>query len=371
MPIVRKAKKKDPWYKKPVPPALLGLSFLPLGLLTRNQAYSAASAIAHEMNDIQVQARATQAGSTKEYIHKLLHAAGKDPRDFYIYDKGSSLSDMLGSMAIPEAYPRIQKLVDKYPALKNELKGVRFDKPSIHADLSASVETLAHEVGHLAPKGFPGLLLSRLGTLGKLTLTPASYGLLGAAALYHPEGDDTPNYKLLTGALGTKALGSLLVQAEEARANSRGRELLSSLKKDTTAFNRLARLNQGNYAFAQLGNAMPLVLMAIGVGIAQKARQRDKELMEKKGGQEVLVKRYKLVKLEKRTPDSQVNSIGFSNANQQWYGWSHRAVSGFPIGHVVKRGDVVAEEKPSLVGFKVRSLADSKRLAKVFAEGVA
>ena len=37
--------------------------------------------------------------------------------------------------------------------------------------------------------------------------------------------------------------------------------------------------------------------------------------------------------------NSNVCSIGFSEAEQKWYGWSHRAMCGFGVGSVVKRGD--------------------------------
>lgn len=38
---------------------------------------------------------------------------------------------------------------------------------------------------------------------------------------------------------------------------------------------------------------------------------------------------------EYRTPTSTVCSIGFSAREQKWYGWSHRAMFGFGIGHTV------------------------------------
>jgi len=39
------------------------------------------------------------------------------------------------------------------------------------------------------------------------------------------------------------------------------------------------------------------------------------------------------------TPDSTICTIGWCNHQQQWYGWSHRAVCGFSVGSEVKRGD--------------------------------
>src|SRR5882672_4247049 len=42
---------------------------------------------------------------------------------------------------------------------------------------------------------------------------------------------------------------------------------------------------------------------------------------------------------EARTLHSTVCSIGFSEQDQKWYGWSHRAMHGFGIGDIVKAGD--------------------------------
>lgn len=61
-------------------------------------------------------------------------------------------------------------------------------------------------------------------------------------------------------------------------------------------------------------------------------------------------------------------AIGFSPAQQKWYGWSHRAVAGFGVGSKVRRGDVIATDFP--VGFTATSLADAKRMAVAFAKGV-
>jgi hypothetical protein len=38
-------------------------------------------------------------------------------------------------------------------------------------------------------------------------------------------------------------------------------------------------------------------------------------------------------------PDNNVCSIGFCEAEQKWYGWSHRAIYGFGIGSKVEKGD--------------------------------
>jgi hypothetical protein len=78
------------------------------------------------------------------------------------------------------------------------------------------------------------------------------------------------------------------------------------------------------------------------------------------------------------------HSIGFSASEQKWYGWSHRAIFGFGVGHILKKGDCAATSRftdehlashPNAnrglpVGFKANTLADAKRMAVAFAESV-
>jgi len=71
---------------------------------------------------------------------------------------------------------------------------------------------------------------------------------------------------------------------------------------------------------------------------------------------------------ELRTETSCVCSIGFSEKEQKWFGWSHRALAGFGIGDEVAEGDCVADSLP--VGFKAASLDDAKKMAVAFAESV-
>lgn len=52
-----------------------------------------------------------------------------------------------------------------------------------------------------------------------------------------------------------------------------------------------------------------------------------------------LVKRYGISDFQTASDDSNVCSIGFSRAQNKWYGWSHRAIFGFGPGDVVKKGD--------------------------------
>ena len=45
------------------------------------------------------------------------------------------------------------------------------------------------------------------------------------------------------------------------------------------------------------------------------------------------------IKPERIRPDDYSCCIGFSEKEQKWYGWSHRAIHGFGIGSTVKKGD--------------------------------
>jgi hypothetical protein len=71
---------------------------------------------------------------------------------------------------------------------------------------------------------------------------------------------------------------------------------------------------------------------------------------------------------QKRTPTSNVCSIGYQPQEKKWYGWSHRAIHGFKVGDVVKEGDCTADGLP--VGFTAKNLADAKKMAEAFAESV-
>lgn len=78
-----------------------------------------------------------------------------------------------------------------------------------------------------------------------------------------------------------------------------------------------------------------------------------------------------------------VASIGFSEKEKKWYGWSHRAIYGFGIGDKVKEGDITAtsgwtdeylkdhpDDKPLPIGFKAKTLDDAKKMAIAFASAV-
>jgi hypothetical protein len=90
------------------------------------------------------------------------------------------------------------------------------------------------------------------------------------------------------------------------------------------------------------------------------------------------------IKPEKAKKDHSACSIGFCEKEQKWFGWSHRAIYGYKIGDVVKKGDCTnssgwtddylikhPEEDRSLpIGFKANNLDDCKKMAIAFAESV-
>ncbi len=90
------------------------------------------------------------------------------------------------------------------------------------------------------------------------------------------------------------------------------------------------------------------------------------------------------IKPEKASSSHNVCSIGFCEAEQKWYGWSHRAIFGFGVGDRVKEGDCTAssgwiesylkehpEQDLSLpIGFTAKTIEDAKRMAIAFAESV-
>lgn len=59
-------------------------------------------------------------------------------------------------------------------------------------------------------------------------------------------------------------------------------------------------------------------------------------------------------------------SIGFSEKEQKWYGWSHRAIYGFGIGSKVKKGDCGYKGN----AWTAKTLDDAKQMAKDFADAV-
>lgn len=46
------------------------------------------------------------------------------------------------------------------------------------------------------------------------------------------------------------------------------------------------------------------------------------------------------LKIAEESANPAVCSVGYSSLDQKWYGWSHRAIFGFGIGHMIKKGDI-------------------------------
>ncbi len=90
------------------------------------------------------------------------------------------------------------------------------------------------------------------------------------------------------------------------------------------------------------------------------------------------------IKPETIDPEDNVCSIGFSEKNQKWYGWSHRAIYGFGVGDEIHEGDCAAspgyipeylKEHPEAdrslpIGFRANNLDDCKKMAIAFADSV-
>jgi hypothetical protein len=102
--------------------------------------------------------------------------------------------------------------------------------------------------------------------------------------------------------------------------------------------------------------------------IAPKDRTVENTPKDAKGFPICTHQTWLMIKGERRTPNSSVDSFGKSEANGRWYGWSHRAIASFGIGDVVK---------PTTSGFErlkepftINSEEKAREVAKRFAESV-
>ena len=90
------------------------------------------------------------------------------------------------------------------------------------------------------------------------------------------------------------------------------------------------------------------------VSCINEKKKKEKDFWEKHG-------------IKKQTiPGHKVQSIGFSEEEQKWYGWSHRAIYGFGVGSKVKKGDCAYNGKE----WTAKNLEDAKKMAIDFAEAV-
>lgn len=95
-------------------------------------------------------------------------------------------------------------------------------------------------------------------------------------------------------------------------------------------------------------------------------------------GRSEIAKKYGITQFELPTPDAQIKSVGFNPQTKTWYGWSHRAVAGFKVGDVVKKGDMIADGTAASlrqmrsfpVGFTAKTLQDCRDMAAKFSEEV-
>jgi hypothetical protein len=78
------------------------------------------------------------------------------------------------------------------------------------------------------------------------------------------------------------------------------------------------------------------------------------------------------IRPEPRTPESNVCSIGFSDKDGKWYGWSHRAIFGFKVGSVCRKGDCHYRSRRDggRGQWTAKTVADARQMACDFAESV-
>lgn len=80
-----------------------------------------------------------------------------------------------------------------------------------------------------------------------------------------------------------------------------------------------------------------------------------------------MFKRFGITKFEKTKPDHTIATIGFSNKNDKWYGWSHRAIAGFDVGHKIKQGDIGYNEFYKKYNKnKIETKEEAKDMAVIF-----
>lgn len=72
---------------------------------------------------------------------------------------------------------------------------------------------------------------------------------------------------------------------------------------------------------------------------------------------------------ERITPEAYSCCIGFSEREQKWYGWSHRAIHGHGIGETVGPGHLAYNEERGT--WTAQTLNDAKQMAIDYYRGVA
>lgn len=95
------------------------------------------------------------------------------------------------------------------------------------------------------------------------------------------------------------------------------------------------------------------------------------DIVEKLGWLKNFKEKHGIIGRKCNSSDS-VESIGFSEKEQKWYGWSHRAISGFGIGDKIFEPNFGDDKTPfSKHGSKtIRNIKDAEKSARAFARDV-
>jgi len=90
-----------------------------------------------------------------------------------------------------------------------------------------------------------------------------------------------------------------------------------------------------------------------------------------KSGLEKFKEKHGIVS-EKSKPSHSNHSIGYSEKEQKWYGWSHRAIVGFGVGDKIFEPDFGEDDTLYIKhGSKqIKNMEDAKEAAVAFAEYV-
>lgn len=75
---------------------------------------------------------------------------------------------------------------------------------------------------------------------------------------------------------------------------------------------------------------------------------------------------------EKHSIVGRGTGLGFSEKEQKWYGWSHRAIVGFGVGDKIFEPNFGDDKTPFVKHGKktIRNMGDAKKSAKAFSDYV-
>ncbi len=92
---------------------------------------------------------------------------------------------------------------------------------------------------------------------------------------------------------------------------------------------------------------------------------------DKKSGLEKFKEQHGIVS-QKAKPGNSVHSVGLSEKEKKWYGWSHRAICGFGVGDKIFEPNF-GDDKTKFVNHgkkPIRSMGDAQKAAVAFADYV-